>query len=212
MEDWRSLVGQTWDSTYVLEELVGEGGFGVVFRARHRLLGELRAIKVLKYLVPGDDEAARARAVLDRHPPAPAWERIPAEPVVRVWEMYARFVREGQVLAQLHQRAGGRHPNLALVYDVRKTPEGRPWLVMDWLEGKTLWRFLGFSELTLAGRRWPWEVAFAVLEPVASVVGFAHEHGIALRRWPRSGPPTVSTITRVCVVPMDAGYRDAPRR
>ncbi|MBK6316787.1 MAG: hypothetical protein IPF53_21500 [Blastocatellia bacterium] len=39
-EDPAKLVGRTLDGTYRLEELVGQGGFGMVFRARHELLGD----------------------------------------------------------------------------------------------------------------------------------------------------------------------------
>jgi len=56
---------------YTLESLIGEGGMGRVFRARHRLLGVVRAIKVIR----------------------PRWSREGG--------FRDRFLREAQLLAQL---------------------------------------------------------------------------------------------------------------
>ena len=39
-EDPVKLVGRTLDGTYRLDALVGQGGFGMVFRAQHELLGD----------------------------------------------------------------------------------------------------------------------------------------------------------------------------
>src|SRR5690242_18366670 len=44
-------VGQTIDGKFRVEEVVGEGGFGVVYRAQHLGLGEPVAVKCLK--IPG---------------------------------------------------------------------------------------------------------------------------------------------------------------
>src|SRR5256712_11382656 len=46
-EDPGSLVGNALDGQYQIEALLGKGGMGAVYRARHILLGDRVAIKVL---------------------------------------------------------------------------------------------------------------------------------------------------------------------
>jgi serine/threonine protein kinase len=46
-DDPSSLVGQTLDGQYQIEDLLGRGGMGAVYRANHILLGDRVAIKVL---------------------------------------------------------------------------------------------------------------------------------------------------------------------
>src|ERR671939_1170756 len=45
--DHQSRVGQTLDGQYQIEAFIAEGGMGAVFRARHTLLGDKVAIKIL---------------------------------------------------------------------------------------------------------------------------------------------------------------------
>src|SRR5881409_3935065 len=46
-EDSSSLVGKVLDGQYQIEAMLGKGGMGAVFRARHILLGDRVAIKIL---------------------------------------------------------------------------------------------------------------------------------------------------------------------
>ena len=55
-----SFVGQTLDEKYLVEEHLGAGGMGDVYRARHLLMDRPVAIKVLQPRLL-EDEAARAR-------------------------------------------------------------------------------------------------------------------------------------------------------
>lgn len=73
-----SLVGQTLDEKYLIEELLREGGMGSVYRARHLQMDRPVAIKVLHERLL-EDEASRIRfqrearaAVLLQHPNAVA--------------------------------------------------------------------------------------------------------------------------------------------
>jgi len=54
-----SLIGQTLDSRYQVEALIGRGGMGDVYLARHLLLGSKVALKVLAGERAGDPNAAR---------------------------------------------------------------------------------------------------------------------------------------------------------
>src|SRR3954454_12259607 len=47
-EDSGSLVGKALDGQYQIESLLGKGGMGAVYRARHVLLGDRVAIKMLR--------------------------------------------------------------------------------------------------------------------------------------------------------------------
>lgn len=68
-----SLLGQTLSQRYKIMELLGLGGMGAVYRARHLLLDQDVAVKVLRLKV-GDDEPERVR----------------------------RFNQEGRVISALH--------------------------------------------------------------------------------------------------------------
>ncbi|MCZ7678849.1 MAG: serine/threonine protein kinase [Sandaracinaceae bacterium] len=50
------LVGQTVDGRYLMEGVLGQGGMGVVYRAKHVVLGKPLAMKVLKADVSKDQE------------------------------------------------------------------------------------------------------------------------------------------------------------
>src|SRR5829696_4007576 len=54
------FVGRTLDGKYCVEERLGAGGMGVIYRARHLLMDRPVAIKVLHQRLV-EDEAARAR-------------------------------------------------------------------------------------------------------------------------------------------------------
>jgi serine/threonine protein kinase len=138
-EDVTSLVDATLDGQYHIEAMLGKGGMGAVYRARHILLGDRVAIKVLPPQMRNNAE----------------WLR--------------RFRREGQAARRF------RHPNSVQVYDLRTTPDGMTYMVMEFVEGHTL-----DAELKEKGRFAPRE-AFETLEPIMSVLSAAHAQGVVHR-------------------------------
>ena len=137
---WEAIVGEQGQviGRYRLESIVGEGGFGVVWRARQQ--EPVRRTVALKILKPGLD----TRAVV------------------------ARFEAERQTLAMMD------HPNVAHVYDAGATPAGRPYFVMEYLEGEPLFSFAAQRRLTVAER-------LSLMEQAAAAVQHAHQKGIIHR-------------------------------
>ena len=138
-EDQASLVDTVLDGQYHIEAMLGKGGMGAVYRARHILLGDRVAIKVLPPQVRNNAE----------------WLR--------------RFRREGQAARRF------RHPNSVTVHDLRTTPDGTTYMVMDYIQGHTL-----DAELKRRGKFTAPE-AFEVLSPIMSVLETAHSMGVVHR-------------------------------
>ncbi|HEY4392572.1 MAG TPA: serine/threonine-protein kinase [Polyangia bacterium] len=84
-------------------------------------------------------------------------------------EAFGRFCREAEVMSEL------RHPNVVQIYDFNTTPDGRPYFVMELLEGRDL-----ETRLTKEGPV-PLPGAVRVVESVASALATAHAHGIIHR-------------------------------
>jgi len=85
---------------YLVERVLGKGGMGVVYVAKHLQLGERVAIKFLK------------------------------TKTLQNAELVARFLREGRTAARL------RSEYVARVRDVGTMPDGAPYLVMEYLDGR----------------------------------------------------------------------------
>jgi serine/threonine protein kinase/tetratricopeptide (TPR) repeat protein len=144
--------GATLDDRFVVEELVGEGGFGLVYRARHLGLREPVAVKCLKIPTHLDDE--QQRALMDT------------------------FREEARLLHRLSRKTAGIVQ--ALDVGAAISPKGiwTPYIVMEWLEGHTLEREI----VVRAHRTQPsWSAADAValLEPAARALAVAHTAGVA---------------------------------
>jgi len=79
----------------------------------------------------------------------------------------ARFIREARAVSALS------HPNIATVHDYGETDDGQPFIVMEFIKGKT------FSDVLDEGitmRR-----AVEVVASIAEALSEAHEHGIVHR-------------------------------
>lgn len=84
-------------------------------------------------------------------------------------EWLRRFRREGQAARRF------RHANAVTVYDLRTAADGTIYMVMEYVEGHTL-----FEEMKARGRFSPAE-AVAALEPILSVLNEAHAMGVVHR-------------------------------
>ncbi len=129
-------VGRTFDG-FSVEELIGRGGMGSVYRATQLSLARSVAIKVLP------NEYAE-------HP-----------------QFLQRFHREVDVLSRLS------HPNIVTVIE-RGEVDGRPYLVMEYVDGTNL------RDVIKAGPLPPAE-AFATVRAVLSALEHAHDKGIIHR-------------------------------
>lgn len=134
-----ALVGEILSARYRIEALLGEGGMGEVYLARHERTGRQLAVKLLSW------EAAR-------------------EP-----ENLLRFEREARTLGALG------HPNIVGIHDFDEAPDGRPYLVMDYLEGEEL-----ADRLDRVGRL-DWATARGIFEQVCAALHAAHSAGVLHR-------------------------------
>ena len=79
----------------------------------------------------------------------------------------ARFIREARAVSALN------HPNIAMVHDYGETEAGQPFIVMEYVKGKSLSDLLD-EGLTL--RR-----SVEIVSSITEALGEAHEHGIVHR-------------------------------
>ena len=83
--------------------------------------------------------------------------------------LFHRFRREVQILADLN------HPNLVLLYDAGRMGDGRPFLVMEYVEGETLRDWL------IQRGSMPLAIVVEIIKQAAAGLHAAHEAGIIHR-------------------------------
>jgi serine/threonine-protein kinase len=84
-------------------------------------------------------------------------------------EMSGRFVREARILSRLH------HPNVVEILELGVLPDGRPFVAMELLQGRSL------LELIFARGRLSLPEAVELLAPVCDALGAAHREGVIHR-------------------------------
>lgn len=153
-QDPFGLSGTTIEGKYRVVKVIGDGGFGVVYRGEHIGFGESIAIKCLK---------------------------LPAELSEKNRVQFLEQLREeGRLLHRLSRVTSG----IVQALDVGAfvTPNGAwvPYLVLEWLEGETLGELLKGRSYKPDGGM---DVAEAVtlLEPAARALAVAHGQKIAHR-------------------------------
>ena len=124
---------------YIIEKAVAAGGMGIVYLARHSLLGRSVAVKVLR------PEYARNE------------------------EQTARFLKEARAIA------GIRHKGIVTVENFGKLPDGRQYMLMEFLEGETLEQLL-LRDAPLHPNR-----ALPLLDEVLDALSAAHKVNVVHR-------------------------------
>ncbi|WP_437817955.1 protein kinase domain-containing protein [Sorangium sp. So ce1078] len=139
----RPQAGQVIHNKYRLVRLIGDGGMGSVYEARHEVLGTTVA---LKFLHP---ELSRRSGLVQR------------------------FLQEARVSAQIQSA------HVVRVVDVDQTASGLAFIVMEYLEGKTLQAL--YEELYRAGIRLAYADALEYAMQMLEGVEAAHRAGVVHR-------------------------------
>jgi serine/threonine-protein kinase len=128
------------DGRYQLEKRLGQGGMGVVYKARHIFLKTAHAIKIILPDLVGNDP-----------------------------NLVTRFRQEALAAAAI------RHQNIIAVTDFGVVRGTMPFLVMEFVQGKSLQDLMG-EEGAMSPLR-----AFEVMQPICAGIAAAHRQGIVHR-------------------------------
>ena len=154
LDDPFGWVGATVDGKYRVDQVVGHGGFGIVYRAHHLGFEEkvaLKCLKLPKELQGGDRDRFRDS-----------------------------LVAEGRLLLQLSRATTGVVQALDVGAVVSPSKTWTPYLVLEWLEGTPLDRDLLQRRQSNEGGRSLGE-AIELLDGAVRALGVAHGMGIAHR-------------------------------
>src|SRR5437660_7692267 len=132
--------GPILDERYELEKRLGQGGMGVVFKARHIFLNTQHAIKVILPDLVGNDPM-----------------------------LVTRFRQEALAAAAI------RHQNIIAVTDFGVVRGTMPFLVMEFVQGKSLQEIMGDEGAMPPAR------AFELMQPICSGIAAAHRQKIVHR-------------------------------
>lgn len=127
------------EGKYEILEKLQVGGMGAIYKVRHRLLGDVRVIKVLRPQL-SQDVAFRKR-----------------------------FHREARSATRLI------HPNIARLYDFSVDETGAAYMVMEFIEGWTLYDLVSRAELPPIG------LALEIARQSLRAIGHLHSHGVIHR-------------------------------
>ncbi len=152
MDDSFQFVGTAIEDRYRVDAVIGEGGFGVVYRGFHLRLEHPIAIKCLK--IPGHFTSEARELFL------------------------ARFREEGRILIKLADAPGV--PRIYDYGIAESRGQKVPFLVLEWLDGQTLEDSLRARRSSGLGGLSATEALYLFL-PAVDAIALAHEHHIAHR-------------------------------
>jgi tRNA A-37 threonylcarbamoyl transferase component Bud32 len=127
------------EGKYEILQKIREGGMGAIYKVRHRLLDEVRVVKLMRPQL-GEDP-----------------------------EFKARFIREARVAIKL------RHPNVAHLYDFTLGDDDTAFIVMEFIDGRTLEELL-----KLVGPP-PLGLALEIAQQSLRALGYLHGKGFVHR-------------------------------
>lgn len=130
------LLGTIFDGKFEILDFIGVGGLSRVYKARHKELNRIFALKILK-----------SSDMVDLQ----------------------RFRREAISVGHLN------HPNIAQVFAFSVSPESRPYMVLEFIEGRDLADHLARSGTLSEGE------AVHVFRQVAAALIHAHNNGVIHR-------------------------------
>ncbi len=130
--------------------LAGRGGMGLVFEVIDEATGARHALKVLGGERPPTSDADG----VDPETISPAARR---------------FVREAQALARVDA-----HPHVGRIHSSGALPDGRPFLVLEWLAGGSLDAVVERAPI-------PWREAATIVMKLAGAAGWVHARGLIHR-------------------------------
>jgi serine/threonine protein kinase len=148
-----NISGQLVAEKYRIEQLVGEGGFAVVYRAEHTIWKQPVAMKFFSGLSQ-----------------APAEYRE---------ELLQQFIQEGALLTELSSQTAG----IVQARDIGEytTPAGQwmPYMVLEWLDGSPLDAILQQDQRQ--GLAWTEDEVVGFLKRILPILDVAHRRGITHR-------------------------------
>ncbi|MCR4892494.1 MAG: YARHG domain-containing protein [Lachnospiraceae bacterium] len=143
---------------YIVGDILGQGGFGITYKAVDRKSGQLVALK--EYLP--DTMATRVNKVTV----------VPLSAQMTDSFNYGKdcFLKEAQTLAEFIG-----NPGIVRVYSYFEE-NGTAYFVMEYVEGQSFQKYL-----EVHGGRIPWQEAMNIMGPVMDALGSVHSKGIIHR-------------------------------
>ncbi len=149
-----NLIGTTVEQKYEVTHFVGEGGFSVVYRARHKVWDQDVALKVFKLSGIGNEETRKT--------------------------LRDAFVREGKLMAEL----SGKSSAIVQARDIGTIHgsggDWSPFMVLEWLAGESL---EAAFDAVQRGHEPRWDLADTIgrLDSAAAALALAHRFNVVHR-------------------------------